>query len=87
MSELTPPLLEVRELSKHFGGIYALNDASLSVGQGEVHGLIGPNGAGKTTLIHVLSGALAPDAGQVVFDGSDLARRPMHQRVALGLAR
>ena len=87
MSELNPPLLDVRELSKHFGGIYALNEASLSVCSGEVHGLIGPNGAGKTTLIHVLSGALAPDAGQVIFDRNDLARRPMHQRVALGLAR
>ena len=87
MSEFSEPLLEVRGLSKHFGGIYALNAASLAVSQGEVHGLIGPNGAGKTTLIHVLSGALAPDAGQVVFDGKDLARRPMHQRVALGLAR
>ena len=87
MSERGAPLLEVRDLSKHFGGIYALNEASLTVCSGEVHGLIGPNGAGKTTLIHVLSGALALDAGQVVFDGKDLSRRSMHQRVALGLAR
>ena len=87
MSERGAALLEVRDLSKHFGGIYALNEASLTVCSGEVHGLIGPNGAGMTTLIHVLSGALAPDAGQVVFDGKDLSRRSMHQRVALGLAR
>jgi len=87
VSERGAPLLEVRDLSKHFGGIYALNAASLSVDEGEVHGLIGPNGAGKTTLIHVLSGALAPDSGQVFFAGQDLARRPMHRRVALGLAR
>ena len=87
MSERRTTLLEVREVSKHFGGIYALNGASLVLESGEVHALIGPNGAGKTTLIHVLSGALPADAGQVIFDGSDLARRAMHERVALGLAR
>jgi len=80
-------LLEVRDVSRHFGGIYALNKALLTIETGEVHALIGPNGAGKTTLIHVLSGAMPPDAGQVLFDGNDLARRPMHERVALGLAR
>ncbi len=80
-------LLEVRAVSKHFGGIYALNAASLAIRADEVHALIGPNGAGKTTLIHALSGALALDAGQVVFAGDDLIGRPMHERVALGLAR
>ena len=74
-------------MSKHFGGIYALNGASLSIASGEVHALIGPNGAGKTTLIHVLSGALPASAGEIVFDGHDLARKSMHERVALGLAR
>jgi branched-chain amino acid transport system ATP-binding protein len=83
----TPTLLEVRALAKHFGGIYALNEATLAVRAGEVHALIGPNGAGKTTLIHALSGALAVDAGEVLFAGSDLTRRPMHERVAQGLAR
>ena len=87
MSETGGPLLSVHEVSKHFGGLYALNSATLSVRTGEVHALIGPNGAGKTTLIHVLSGALAPDGGKVFLDGQDLARRPMHERVALGLAR
>ncbi|MBL0166682.1 MAG: ABC transporter ATP-binding protein [Propionivibrio sp.] len=87
MSERRTTLLEVRDVSKHFGGIYALNGASLVLESGEVHALIGPNGAGKTTLIHVLSGALPADAGQVIFDGNDLARRAMHERVALGLAR
>ena len=80
-------LLEVREVSKHFGGVFALNAATLSVREGEVHALIGPNGAGKTTLIHVLSGALAPDSGQVVFSGEDITRRAMHVRATLGLAR
>jgi len=87
VSERRTTLLEVRDVSKHFGGIYALNGASLVLESGEVHALIGPNGAGKTTLIHVLSGALRADAGQVIFDGNDLARRAMHERVALGLAR
>lgn len=87
MSENRELLLDVREVSKHFGGVYALNQATLAVARGEVHALIGPNGAGKTTLIHVLSGALAADAGQVAFAGHDLGRRPMHERVTLGLAR
>jgi len=87
VSERSLDLLEVRAVSKHFGGVTALNGASLSVATGEVHALIGPNGAGKTTLIHVLSGALAADHGQVSFAGEDLARRSMHQRVARGLAR
>ena len=87
MSEGLDLLLDVRAVSKHFGGVYALNNASLSVARGEVHALIGPNGAGKTTLIHVLSGALPLDGGQVVFDGADLVKRPMHERVTLGLAR
>jgi branched-chain amino acid transport system ATP-binding protein len=82
VSEAFDKLLEVREVSKHFGGIYALNETTLAVRAGEVHALIGPNGAGKTTLIHVLSGALAADAGHVY-----LARRAMHERVVLGLAR
>ncbi len=81
------PLLEVRAVSKHFGGIYALNEASLAVREGEVHALIGPNGAGKTTLIHALSGALATDGGTIRFAGGELARKSMHERVGLGLAR
>ena len=87
MSEGLDLLLDVRAVSKHFVGVYALNNASLSVARGEVHALIGPNGAGKTTLIHVLSGALPLNGGQVVFDGADLVKRPMHERVTLGLAR
>ena len=87
MSEPRTTLLEVSNVSKHFGGIYALNETSLQIATGEVHALIGPNGAGKTTLIHVLSGAMPPDEGRMVFNGQDLTRKPMHARVALGLAR
>ncbi|MBV5345892.1 MAG: ATP-binding cassette domain-containing protein, partial [Rhodoferax sp.] len=53
-------LLDARAVSKHFGGVYALNQATLAVVDGEIHALIGPNGAGKTTLIHTLSGSLRP---------------------------
>jgi branched-chain amino acid transport system ATP-binding protein len=87
VNKVPKPLLEVSDVSKHFGGVYALNGASLSIEAGEVHALIGPNGAGKTTLIHVLSGALRPDQGTLFFDQSDLLRQPMYKRVALGLAR
>ncbi|MBI4742033.1 MAG: ABC transporter ATP-binding protein [Betaproteobacteria bacterium] len=81
------PLLEIREVSKHFGGVYALNEATLAVHYGEIHALIGPNGAGKTTLIHTLSGTLRPDRGRVYFSGSEVTKLAMHERVALGLAR
>ena len=81
------PLLDVRDVGKHFGGVYALNGATLAVEAGEVHALIGPNGAGKTTLIHTLSGALRADAGRIRFAGQEVGGRAMHERAALGLAR
>jgi branched-chain amino acid transport system ATP-binding protein len=80
-------LLQLQGLVKRFGGLTATDRATLDVRAGEVHALIGPNGAGKTTLIHQLSGALAPDAGRIVFDGHDVTRRPMHARVHAGLVR
>lgn len=80
-------LLRVQHLVKRFGALAATDDASFEVARGEVHALIGPNGAGKTTLIHQISGALAPDAGQIVFDGQDLTRQPMARRVQAGLVR
>lgn len=80
-------LLQVNGLVKSYGGLRATDHASLSVQAGEIHALIGPNGAGKTTLIQLISGALAPDAGRVQFDGMDISRMPMYQRVAHGLAR
>ena len=80
-------LLQVDGLVKSYGGLRATDHASLSVRTGEIHALIGPNGAGKTTLIQLISGALAPSAGSIQFDGMDITRMPMHARVAHGLAR
>ncbi|MBI2307295.1 MAG: ABC transporter ATP-binding protein [Rhodocyclales bacterium] len=84
---MTEGLLEIAGVSRHFGGLRALSEVSLSVPEGEVHALIGPNGAGKTTLIHQLSGAQTPDAGTIRFAGEDVTRLPMHTRVARGIAR
>ena len=84
---MTAPLLYVDSLIKNFGGLVALDQASLSVQAGEIHALIGPNGAGKTTLIHHISGAMHADAGRIVFDGHDVTQLPLHQRARQGLVR
>jgi len=80
-------VLELRNVSKHFGGVVATDDVTLEIERGEVHALIGPNGAGKTTLIAQISGMLPTDAGRIVFDGEDVTRLPAHARVRAGLAR
>jgi branched-chain amino acid transport system ATP-binding protein len=80
-------LLQLEGVVKHFGGLAAADGVDLAVRQGEVHALIGPNGAGKTTLVHLISGALHADAGEVRFAGADIAALPMHQRVKRGLVR
>jgi branched-chain amino acid transport system ATP-binding protein len=80
-------LLKIAGLAKRFGGVVATDDVSLTVEQGETHALIGPNGAGKTTIIAQLSGAMRPDAGRIVFAGSDVTRLSAHDRVRRGLAR
>jgi branched-chain amino acid transport system ATP-binding protein len=82
-----PPLLEVRGIGKRFGGLHAVRDLSFDMARGEVLGLIGPNGAGKTTVFHLLSGFLAPDSGDVRFDGRSLAGLKPHAICRLGLAR
>ena len=84
---MSTPVLDVRGLSRHFGGIQANADINLAVREGEVHALIGPNGAGKTTFIAQLSGLLRPDAGHVLFMGADITHMSAHRRVHAGLAR
>jgi len=80
-------LLEVRALSKRFGGLQAVSDLSLSMAEGEVLGLIGPNGAGKTTAFSLFSGFLAPDSGEIEFRGRSLVGLRPHQICHLGLTR
>jgi len=69
-----PPFLEVEKLSKHFGGLVAINEVSFRIERDEIVGLIGPNGAGKTTLIRCILGILKPDSGKVRFKGEDITR-------------
>jgi branched-chain amino acid transport system ATP-binding protein len=80
-------VLELKKVSKRFGGVVATDGVALEVAQGEVHALIGPNGAGKTTLIGQISGSLATESGEIRFLGEELTRLPQHERVRLGLAR
>jgi ABC-2 type transport system ATP-binding protein len=79
-------MLEVARISKTYGGTVALDDVSLSVGQGEIFGLLGPNGAGKTTLVSIISTLLAPDGGSVCVGGHDVQRAPQTVRGLIGLA-
>jgi len=84
---VSAPLLAVRGLSKHFGGLSANEDVSFSVGRGEIVGLIGPNGAGKTTLFNCIAGYYAPNAGSIEFDGETFARLTPELAAARGIAR
>jgi len=79
--------LEVRDVSLRFGGLQALSEVSIDVGEWEIVGLIGPNGAGKTTFFNVITGIYKPDRGRVLFQGRDVTRMPTHQRVRLGMGR
>jgi branched-chain amino acid transport system permease protein len=81
------PVLEVQGISKRFGGLLAVDGASMRVGRGEIVGLIGPNGAGKTTLFNCISGLLRPDSGAVCMGGRDISALSAHDRAALGLSR
>jgi branched-chain amino acid transport system ATP-binding protein len=80
-------LLEVRGLTKRFGGLQALKNVNLSVDEGEIKGLIGPNGAGKTTFFNVVTGVYPPTDGDVLFDGTSTVGRKPHQVTKLGVAR
>jgi branched-chain amino acid transport system ATP-binding protein len=81
------PLLSVQGLSKHYQGVSAVQDVSLSVSAGQVAGLIGPNGAGKTTAFSIIAGDVAADAGDVEFDGESITGLRPNQICAAGIAR
>jgi branched-chain amino acid transport system ATP-binding protein len=80
-------LLETRQLMKHFGGIMAVNEISLSIDKGEILGMIGPNGSGKSTFVNLLTGIYAPDNGQTLFKDRDITRLPVHRITEFGIAR
>jgi branched-chain amino acid transport system ATP-binding protein len=89
-AELAPrhdPLLAVREVSVHFGGIVALNGVSFNMLQGQILGLIGPNGAGKTTLFNCLSRLYQPSSGDILMEGMSILSRPPHRIAEIGIGR
>ena len=81
------PVLELRALSKSFGGLRAVRDVTLKIMPGDRKAIIGPNGAGKTTLFNLITGIFPASSGQVVLFGQDVTRWPSHRRTALGMAR
>jgi branched-chain amino acid transport system ATP-binding protein len=81
------PVLEVRDLTRRFGGVTAVDNVSFAVEAGEIFGLIGPNGAGKTTLFNVVTGITKPTAGRFLHDGEDVTGARPHQVARRGIAR
>lgn len=73
------PLLELRAVSKSFGGLTAVRDVSLSLAEKEVRAIIGPNGAGKSTLFNIIAGTFSPSAGDIIFNGRSLAGRSSYK--------
>jgi ABC-type branched-subunit amino acid transport system ATPase component len=84
---VTAPLLELRNVSKAFGGLQVVNDLVLHVGEGEVVSVIGPNGAGKTTVFNLITGIFRPDSGEIVFEGNTVSGLPSHTITTRGIAR
>ncbi len=80
-------LLEIKDISKSFGGIKAIVDFSLEANKGEIHGIIGPNGAGKTTIFNTISGVYQADKGSVILDGEDITKLPQYKITHKGIGR
>ncbi len=80
-------LLQIKNITKNFGGVSAVQNCSLAVEPARITALIGPNGAGKTTLFNCVAGVLLPDAGQVIFAGRDITTLPIYLRAQFGLSR
>src|ERR1051325_10828565 len=80
-------LLDIKGLRRRFGGVMALDGADLAVEKGRITGLIGPNGAGKTTLFNAVTGALKPNSGTVMFDGTDVTSWRADRLANVGLSR
>jgi branched-chain amino acid transport system ATP-binding protein len=80
-------VLEIRGITKQFGGLTALAGVDVTVGEGELVGLVGPNGAGKSTLFNIIAGAIPPTGGQVLLEGRNVTRLASHDRARHGIAR
>ncbi len=91
MTATTPPagthILDVRNISKTFGGLRAVDNCSFTVARGSITGLIGPNGAGKSTAANLITGFIRADSGQIIFDGRNIAHLPPHRVALRGLTR
>lgn len=82
-----PTIIDVKDVSKRFGNVLAVDHCSLSVEKGSITGLIGPNGAGKTTLFNMVAGAFAPSSGRILLDGQDVTGLKAHELFGRGLLR
>ncbi|WP_088140501.1 ABC transporter ATP-binding protein [Achromobacter xylosoxidans] len=80
-------ILDVRNVTRRFAGLVAVNQVSFTLAEGEILGLIGPNGAGKTTLVSLISGTLAPTAGEILFQDKPIGGLPAYRRARLGIGR
>ena len=83
----TEPILQVKAVTKTFGGIIALNRISFDVGEGEILGIIGPNGSGKTTIVNCITGFIKVSSGRVIFRGRDITGKPPHKIADMGVTR
>jgi branched-chain amino acid transport system ATP-binding protein len=83
----SPAMLELQNVSKHFGGLSVVQDLSFTVSRSSRTAMIGPNGAGKTTVFNLISGLYALDSGKILFDGNDIAAVPSRRRIGVGIAR
>ncbi len=82
-----PPLLQVRRLTRHFGGLTAVSDLDFDLQRSEILALIGPNGAGKSTTFNMIAGTLAPSAGEILLEGESVGTYPPHRLASLGVMR
>lgn len=80
-------MLEIKGLTKHFGGLVAVNNLDITVNQGEIVGLIGPNGAGKTTVFNLITGSIRPTKGQIIFERADITGQSTHWIAEKGIVR
>lgn len=86
-NEIKTPVLEMQNVEKHFGGVHAIDNFSVKIEQGKIHGLIGPNGAGKTTIFNNITGIYAPTAGKIFFMGQDITGSAPYKVAQLGIGR